>query len=253
MEDTPQSNNPGNLFPPSSLSQALGNFFTGPFVGGHNGPVHMHLHPHHHHSPHSDDMMDVDYDGASDRSWETESGSAGDEMDVEMEVRVDTTEDRERSTSVPPPLASLRDVLTATQEITVDRGLSNRHSTPFARPLPLDALAEVVSTTPPGSPSRTAMSLTQMPTPPKSDSEEAVTEIPRTAEEEEDGPWKRFEILPAAPPDHAFLDKRANGSGSQSRQFMMRLSKEYNILGSSLPGECSNLTPSRISEVILDM
>ncbi|EJD03783.1 uncharacterized protein FOMMEDRAFT_139931 [Fomitiporia mediterranea MF3/22] len=44
--------------------------------------------------------------------------------------------------------------------------------------------------------------------------------------------WKRFDILPSAPPDHAFLSISA---GQPSRQFMARLSKEYRALSSSLP------------------
>lgn len=44
--------------------------------------------------------------------------------------------------------------------------------------------------------------------------------------------WKRFDILPSAPPDHAFF---GTPSGQPSRQFLARLSKEYRALSSSLP------------------
>ena len=45
--------------------------------------------------------------------------------------------------------------------------------------------------------------------------------------------WKRFEILPEAPHDHAFF----NSTPSQpSRNFLTRLQKEYRALSSSLPG-----------------
>ena len=46
--------------------------------------------------------------------------------------------------------------------------------------------------------------------------------------------WKRFEILPSAPLDHAFY---GTTSSQPSRQFLSRLSKEYRALQSGLPGE----------------
>ena len=45
--------------------------------------------------------------------------------------------------------------------------------------------------------------------------------------------WKRFEVLPEAPPDHAFYNSIP---AQPSRQFLARLSKEYKALRSSLPG-----------------
>lgn len=48
-----------------------------------------------------------------------------------------------------------------------------------------------------------------------------------------DTPWRRFDILPSAPPDHAFY---GNAPPQPSRQFMARLAKEYRALESSLPG-----------------
>ncbi|RPD66821.1 hypothetical protein L226DRAFT_529226 [Lentinus tigrinus ALCF2SS1-7] len=45
-------------------------------------------------------------------------------------------------------------------------------------------------------------------------------------------PWKRFEVLPEAPPDHAFYNTIP---AQPSRQFLARLSKEYKALRSSLP------------------
>jgi ubiquitin-conjugating enzyme E2 O len=46
--------------------------------------------------------------------------------------------------------------------------------------------------------------------------------------------WKRFEVLPEAPQDHAFF----NSTPSQpSRNFLTRLQKEYRALSSSLPGQ----------------
>ncbi|KAI0751129.1 hypothetical protein C8Q80DRAFT_1155693 [Daedaleopsis nitida] len=53
-----------------------------------------------------------------------------------------------------------------------------------------------------------------------------------TEEEQDDTPWKRFELLPSAPPDHAFY---STVPVQPSRNFMSRLTKEYKALQSSLP------------------
>lgn len=50
--------------------------------------------------------------------------------------------------------------------------------------------------------------------------------------------WKRFEVLPSAPVDHAFY---ATPPTQTSRSFLARLSKEYRALQSSLPGMLSYL------------
>lgn len=46
--------------------------------------------------------------------------------------------------------------------------------------------------------------------------------------------WKRFEILPSAPVDHAFY---GSAPAQPSRTFLARLNKEYRVLESSLPGK----------------
>lgn len=45
--------------------------------------------------------------------------------------------------------------------------------------------------------------------------------------------WNRFEILSAAPLDHAFI---SSPPAQPSKSFLSRLTKEYRILSSSLPG-----------------
>jgi len=45
--------------------------------------------------------------------------------------------------------------------------------------------------------------------------------------------WKRFDVLPSAPTDHAFYDKPV---AQPSRAFMARLHKEYRALSTGLPG-----------------
>lgn len=46
--------------------------------------------------------------------------------------------------------------------------------------------------------------------------------------------WKRFEVLPTAPPDHAFL---SSPPAQPAKSFLSRLIREYRVLASSLPGE----------------
>lgn len=53
--------------------------------------------------------------------------------------------------------------------------------------------------------------------------------------ESDDGSsWKRFDILPNAPVDHAFY---SSVPAQHSRQFLARLTKEYRALSNSLPGK----------------
>jgi ubiquitin-conjugating enzyme E2 O len=47
--------------------------------------------------------------------------------------------------------------------------------------------------------------------------------------------WKRFDILPCAPHDHAYLSSTPS---QPSKAFLGRLRKEYRVLSSSLPGLC---------------
>jgi ubiquitin-conjugating enzyme E2 O len=45
--------------------------------------------------------------------------------------------------------------------------------------------------------------------------------------------WKRFDVLPSAPPDHAFYSKVP---GHPGKPFLSRLNREYRALANSLPG-----------------
>ncbi|KAI0348532.1 hypothetical protein BDW22DRAFT_1366335 [Trametopsis cervina] len=53
-----------------------------------------------------------------------------------------------------------------------------------------------------------------------------------SADEERDTYWKRFEVLPSAPVDHAFY---GSVPAQPSRTFLARLNKEYRVLANSLP------------------
>ena len=59
---------------------------------------------------------------------------------------------------------------------------------------------------------------------------------------DEDNPsWKRFDILPSAPPDHAYYGTVAS---QPSKSFLARLNREYRILQSSLPSTSLDFLPS---------
>lgn len=84
-----------------------------------------------------------------------------------------------------------------------------------------------------------ADSISPLPTSPSTSpemSQELVvnTTAKDTVEVDDNSLWKRFEILPSAPTDHAFYSTSAS---QPSRAFLARLTKEYRALSSSLPGE----------------
>ncbi|CDO77016.1 hypothetical protein BN946_scf184380.g1 [Trametes cinnabarina] len=96
-------------------------------------------------------------------------------------------------------------------------------------PLPVDAPMSVDPTTAELLPSETA-GRPKSPDVPKdaTESEESDHE----PDERADTPWKRFDVLPSAPVDHAFYN---TPPAQHTRQFMARMSKEYKALQSSLP------------------
>lgn len=72
---------------------------------------------------------------------------------------------------------------------------------------------------------------------PKDAVETETEEVEGTTDDMEDeskSPWKRFDVLPSAPADHAFY---TSPSAQTSRNFLGRLHKEYKVLASSLPGK----------------
>ncbi|KAJ6509383.1 hypothetical protein C8R47DRAFT_1098497 [Mycena vitilis] len=63
---------------------------------------------------------------------------------------------------------------------------------------------------------------------------DAADDPPPEDLDSEDGesPWKRFEVLPSAPEDHAYY---TSAPAQPSKQFLGRLTREYRVLASSLP------------------
>ncbi|KAL1940019.1 hypothetical protein VTO73DRAFT_9354 [Trametes versicolor] len=90
-------------------------------------------------------------------------------------------------------------------------------------------------TIPPPVPAETLMAVDGALPPEPQPSATAKSPSPHPSKEAgdvEDGPWKRFEVLPSAPVDHAFYN---TPPAQHTRQFMARMSKEYKALQSSLP------------------
>ncbi|KAJ7487432.1 hypothetical protein B0H11DRAFT_2013304 [Mycena galericulata] len=52
------------------------------------------------------------------------------------------------------------------------------------------------------------------------------------SDEDPETPWKRFEVLPSAPQDHAYYN---SAPAQPSKSFLGRLTREYRVLASSLP------------------
>ncbi|KZT72795.1 hypothetical protein DAEQUDRAFT_722414 [Daedalea quercina L-15889] len=162
---------------------------------------------------------DIDVDGdvevwqmGGDGQWvgvedEEDNGDWSTDEDGEDEAGMDVDDEESWSTSDP----------------TVHHGQD--HELPLAVPSdiahasPPEKLDRVPPSTRPKSPD-VPQDATEM-----DDAEAADTE-------DSDSHWKRFEILPSAPPDHAF---HSTPPAQTSRGFMARLSREYRALQSSLP------------------
>ena len=74
------------------------------------------------------------------------------------------------------------------------------------------------------------------PTPdkPQPEPEAAKTEVGDGCEDLDSAEWSRFEILPLAPPDHAFC---TTPHAQPSKEFLGHLNREYRAVKSILPGE----------------
>ncbi|ESK98044.1 isocitrate lyase [Moniliophthora roreri MCA 2997] len=101
--------------------------------------------------------------------------------------------------------------------------------------LPPPAEPQSVGGTPPPPSEDVIVESPDIPTAPlTSDTLEDISDVNgnHEDEEEDDSPWKRFDILPSAPPDHAYYSTTPS---QPSKSFHARLAREYRILQSSLP------------------
>ena len=178
-----------------------------------NDPVHDH--------DHDAEVWAMDEDGvwqAQASSDENEEGEETDEdeedydMDVEEDAQMDDihTQDNEVHTSwwdhIVPAVTSVPADQQDTASVSQDPSSTLRSSSPD---VPRDA----------------------------TEKEDVLVHGANVGGVDEDGErethWKRFEILPEAPHDHAFYNSTAS---QPSRNFLTRLQKEYRALSSSLPG-----------------
>ncbi|KAG8915038.1 hypothetical protein FRC01_003811 [Tulasnella sp. 417] len=143
-------------------------------------------------------VEDLDEDMGSQGSWEDYDGD-GDGMDVDGGDNYQEL----------PPLVSIPEA--STEDVSESAAMPGIVSNPPEEP--------TSSNIPPSPPSP------HSPPAKPADSENEV-------EDDLEGPWKKFKMLPSAPPDHAFLSKK---TGQPSRQFMSRLAKEYKMLSTGLP------------------
>ena len=149
-------------------------------------------------------------------------------------------------TSLPPQLM-WTDQTTDTGEGTdtekVDMGVNGEAETSDAMALgTLDVYTDLSALDPPRFPGglpmddvSTTPQISTTPVPP-GPSTPPLTSRPREPlrdSENDDLYWKRFDILPSAPTDHAFYDRPAP---QPWREFMARLHKEYRALSTGLPG-----------------
>ncbi|KAH9855005.1 hypothetical protein C2E23DRAFT_875028 [Lenzites betulinus] len=95
--------------------------------------------------------------------------------------------------------------------------------------------ADTVTVPPPANvvpaPANTAPATKADPVPTAPPDTKAAT-VNEDAAQDAETPWKRFEVLPSAPVDHAYYN---TPPAQHTRQFMARMSKEYKALQSSLP------------------
>jgi ubiquitin-conjugating enzyme E2 O len=83
----------------------------------------------------------------------------------------------------------------------------------------------------------------QSPDAPTSATDEVVDVKDSASDDSDSLPWKQFDIISSAPPDHAFY---ASPPSRPSKSFLGRLAREYRVLQSSLPGLCPVTSSSNL-------
>ena len=172
-----------------------------------------------------------DEDRGSNDSWETyESADVGRfKMDVDGEVDGHTLPDdmevfHEPTIAAPVPIYP-RPSTTSPKAPDTSPSASGSSLRSFG----------ARDTTTPSPPS--SLKPTPIPTPPSTNASTPSPQNlrPSPLDDDDEGPWQRFAILPSTPNDHAFLTSKP-GTPQASKAFMTRLAKEYKVLATSLPG-----------------
>jgi ubiquitin-conjugating enzyme E2 O len=121
-------------------------------------------------------------------------------------------------------------------ELPPESGGGSDNETPSPQPPPLDMID--IESPAASSPIRVEEDVAE-----GGSAEKHGTELEDDEDEDEDDddstPWKRFDILPSAPPDHAYY---ATTPSQPTKAFHVRLAREYRILQSSLPGKISTFS-----------
>lgn len=102
---------------------------------------------------------------------------------------------------------------------------------PWAEDEPSAVVDDVIDSLPRSVTPDIADSISPLPVSPSTTTPDASQEID-IGGDQEDSPWKLFDILPSAPPDHAFYTTPCN---QPSKAFLARITKEYRALSNSLP------------------
>ncbi|KAI6108452.1 hypothetical protein EDD16DRAFT_82091 [Pisolithus croceorrhizus] len=117
------------------------------------------------------------------------------------------------------------------EELDEDTGTEMDIDIPWAEDEPSVAVDDLIDSLPRSVTPDIADSISPLPVSPS-------TTTPDTSQEmdigsvEEALPWKLFDVLPCAPPDHAFYTTPCN---QPSKAFLARITKEYRALSNSLP------------------
>lgn len=167
----------------------------------------------------TEDGQWVAIDADDDDEWvedgedvEMADGTGGAESDPEM-----------------PPLQPISDPSGLLQSLPITNPGPDAH-TPVPGSWPsLEAEASINTPTPSSTPRPEDVAMAAAPGTPEANGATSNNATLSTS-------WKRFEILPSAPADHAFI---SNLMGQPSRQFLARLTREYRALETSLPGTSS--------------
>lgn len=117
------------------------------------------------------------------------------------------------------------------EEMDEETGTDMEIDIPWAEDEPSTTVDDLIDSLPRSVTPDIADSISPLPVSPSTTTPEASQEID-IGSDEEALPWKLFDVLPCAPPDHAFYATPCN---QPSKAFLARVTKEYRALSNSLP------------------
>ncbi|KAI6162076.1 hypothetical protein EDD17DRAFT_1579813 [Pisolithus thermaeus] len=117
------------------------------------------------------------------------------------------------------------------EELDEETGAEMEIDIPWAEDEPSVAVDDLIDSLPRSVTPDIADSISPLPVSPSTTTPDASQEMD-IGSVEEALPWKLFDVLPCAPPDHAYYNTPCN---QPSKAFLARVTKEYRALSSSLP------------------